>query len=193
MKRKSIKYIFIFIFAIIYIGRVVSLNFDFPISQNKYYKIGESVPIENDFFDMKDEMLNGYSLKVVNTTLMSMDEFFLQYGEFENEYNKDENYVLLLKVIFANSDNNLGTSVGIDLGKYILQENDYINLVEQNFFKYINDFTSIKFALKEYSEKEFIVPFIINSNSVDIERIKNGCPTLVVSLFPNKKIIELSN
>ena len=87
----------------------------------------------------------------------------------------------------------MGNEAGIDLMQYILQESAYTTLVETNYFKYLNDFDALKFALRENSEKEIVVPFRIITQNVDINQIKNGCPTLVVSLYPHKKIIKLND
>ncbi len=193
MNSKKISIMIISILFVVYAIRVVTINKNFSSPKNEYYCIGDNVPIENNFFDTSDEKMNGYSLTVLDTTLMSMDEFNEKYVNIKDVHNKPYNYVYLIRILFKNTSNNMENEAGIDLMQYVLQESAYTNLVETSYFKYLNDFDSLKFALRENSEKEVVVPFRIITQNVDINQIKDGCPTLVVSLYPHKKIIELSN
>ena len=44
----------------------------------------------------------------------------------------------------------MGNEAGIDLMQYILQESAYTTFVETNYFKYLNDFDALKFALRQH-------------------------------------------
>ncbi len=193
MNSKKISALIISILFVVYTIRVITINKNFSSPENEYYYIGDSVPIENNFFDTSDEKMDGYSLTVLDTTLMSMDEFNEKYVNIEDVHNKPCNYVYLVRILFKNTSNDMGNEAGIDLMQYILQESAYTTLVETSYFKYLNDFDALKFALRENSEKEIVVPFRIITQNVDINQIKNGCPTLVVSLYPHKKIIKLND
>ncbi len=57
----------------------------------------------------------------------------------------------------------------------------------------LNQIDSLMFSLRENSEIEFVISFTIDSMYIDIEKLKPKKPTLVVSLYPHKKIIELKN
>ena len=58
--------------------------------------------------------------------------------------------------------------------------------------KKLNETNSIAFSLIPNSDAELIIPFFINPEYVSIQRLKNGNPTLIVSLYPNKKAIYLN-
>ena len=73
MNSKKISALIISILFVVYTIRVVTINKNFPLPKNEYYSIGDNVPIENNFFDTSDEKMNGYSLTVLDTKLMSMD------------------------------------------------------------------------------------------------------------------------
>ena len=192
ISKKSIYFIIISIILILlYTLRIITININFPKSKNVYYSIGETVPIENNFFDSNNEKMNGYSLNVIDTSLLSMNEFNDIY-KIKN-INNTKNYVYLIKIEFENTNNNNGTNSGIDLNQYILQETSYITYVSPDYFKYINNFNSLRFALKENSKKEFIIPFEIITQNVDIKQIINGSPNLIISLYPEKKIINVKN
>ncbi len=177
--------------VIVYISRVIYVNSNTIAPEIVKYKIGDEVPIEDDFFDQSSEKMNGYSIKVTDTDILTIDEFESKYGEYENEFHAE--YIYIVTAIFKNSNNSLGESAGIDLGQYILQQNSYINFIDREAYELINEFDSIKFALRENSEMEFVIPFDINSMYIDIEELKSGDPTLVVSLYPHKKVIKLND
>lgn len=156
------------------------------------YELLEEVYIENDFFNTSEEQMNGYSITVLNSELITKEEFCKRF-DYTNE--KAQNlleYMLVLKVRFKNISNNSGENAGIDLYQYILQETTYINFIDEDAFKIINKFESLLFALRCDSEREFYIPFNINTDMVDIKQLEEGNPSLIISLYPNKKIINLS-
>ena len=79
MNSKKISALIISILFVVYTIRIITINKNFSSPENEYYYIGDSVPIENNFFDTSDEKMDGYSLTVLDTTLMSMDEFNEKY------------------------------------------------------------------------------------------------------------------
>lgn len=186
MKNKLIAIILLLVIIIIYIVRVVYINTHNLAPKNVSYKIGDVVDLNNDYFDNSLEKMDGYSISVLNTDIISINDFMQKYNGYNNEMNAD--YMYLLNVEFRNIDNDYGTNAGIDLGQYILQESSYINFIDREAFSLINGFDNIKFALRRNSKKELIIPF-----HIDIKKLKNGNPKLVVSLYPNKKTIELKD
>lgn len=191
MKNKIFVISILLFLAIFYILRVISVNSNTLGSEEMKYRIGDEVLIENDFFDSSSEKMNGYSVTVTDINILSIDEFKSEYGEFENEMHAE--YIYLVKTTFKNENNKLGEKAGIDLGQYILQENSYINFINREAYKLTNEIDSLTFSLRENSEMEFVIPFTIDSMYINIEKLKSGDPTLIVSLYPHKKIIELIN
>ncbi len=171
--------------------RVIYVNNNTIAPEKLKYKIGDEVAIEDDFFDQSSEKMNGYSIKVTDTDILTIDEFESKYGEYKNEFNSE--YIYLITAVFKNNNNSLGESAGINLGQYILQQNSYINYIDREAYQLTNENDSIKFSLRENSEMEFVIPFDINSMYIDIEELKSCKPTLVVSLYPHKKVIELND
>ncbi len=191
MKNKLIAIILLLVIIIIYIVRVVYINTHNLAPKNVSYKIGDVVDLNNDYFDNSLEKMDGYSISVLNTDIISINDFMQKYNGYNNEMNAD--YMYLLNVEFRNIDNDYGTNAGIDLGQYILQESSYINFIDREAFSLINGFDNIKFALRRNSKKELIIPFHIDTFYIDIKKLKNGNPKLVISLYPNKKTIELKD
>ena len=76
---------------------------------------------------------------------------------------------------------------------------EYIYLVKARFrnmdkqaYKLINGFNSIKFSLRYNSEIDIIIPFHVDAEYINVEKLCVGKPMLIVSLYPHKKIIELN-
>lgn len=188
--KKKISFIIIFVILIIvYTIRLLYINNNTLAPELITYNIGEEVSIENDFFDNSSEKMNGYSLVVKDTNVVSIDDFKSEYSTFKNEMHAD--YIYLVKVVFKNNDNEFGESAGINLGQYILQKKSYINFPDKEAFQLINSIDSLMFSLRVNSEKELIIPFDIDTNYIDVKKLKSGVPSLVVSLYPHKKIIKL--
>ena len=188
MKIKIFVTIISIILVISYITRLIYINNKTFAPKIITYSIGEEVPIEDDFFDSSFEKMNGYSLTVTDTKIVSIDEFKSEYSEFKNQMNAE--YICLVKVTFRNNDNAFGEGAGINLEQYMIQEKSYINLPDKEAFRLINGFDSLMFSLRLNSEKELIIPFDINTDYIDIKKIKSGNTSLVVSLYPHKKVIS---
>lgn len=193
MKRKRVAAVLTLIIILAYTVRVYYVNSTAVAPIIQRYPMGADVAIEDDFFESSDEKMNGYTVTVLNTTLLTIDEFQEQYGKVD-EYTYDIlDYMLLVCVKFRNESNTLGESAGINLAQYILQEGAYITYLERDVYSYVNDFDSLAFALRFDTEKEFIIPFGINTEYINIDRIENGTPELVISLYPHKKSIKLNS
>lgn len=190
MKSKTIS-IFLILVIIMYTARVIYINKHCIEPELIKYKIGDEAAIENDYFDNSSEKMNGYTVTVLGTEIIPMDEFKNRYNNYANETNSEHMY--LVNVRFKNINNQYGNNTGIDLGQYILQESSYINFIDREAYSLINDFDSIQFSLRMNSEMEFILPFHIDSFYIDKNRLKKGNPQLVISLYPHKKVIELND
>lgn len=188
MKSKTIG-IFLILIIIMYTVRVIYVNKHCIEPELIKYRIGEEVSIEDDYFDNSSEKMNGYTVTVLGTEVIPMDEFKKKYNNYVNETFSE--YMYLVNVRFKNINNQYGNNAGIDLGQYILQETSYINYIDQEAYELINDFDSIQFSLRMNSEMEFILPFQIDSFFIDKNQLKKGNPQLVISLYPHKKVVEL--
>ena len=115
-----------------------------------------------------------------------MDEFQAEHKDFASDLFAEN--VLLVKVLVRNVDN---TNGGINFGYYLIQEGSYISFLNRDAYPFVNKHDTLMFSIKPNTEMEFVLPFNIDSNYIDIEKLKSGTPTLVVSLYPHKKVIEL--
>ncbi len=187
-KSKVILFTILIISMSAYIVRVafVNINFNTLSSEEITYKLDDEVPIENNYFNSSVENADGYTIKVLSTEFVSMDEFQAEHKDFVSDLFAEN--VLLVKVLVRNVDN---TNGGINFGYYLIQEGSYISFLNRDAYPFVNKHDTLMFSIKPNTEMEFVLPFNIDSNYIDIEKLKSGTPTLVVSLYPHKKVIEL--
>ncbi len=191
MKRRMIKISILSLLVMIFGIRVYFVNSKIRYPINKYYKKGDEVAIENDFFDNDTENMEGYSINVKDTELLSMENFYNKYNIKNKEKFINSDYIFLVKVNFKNTNNKLGVNAGINLGQYMITNGAYLNYCDRDAYTYVNDFKSLTFSLREGTNKDFVIPFTINKMHISEEKFKKGSPQLIVSLYPTRKSILL--
>lgn len=87
MKHKRMIIALSIITLLSYVTRVIYINNNSFAPEIKTYKIGDEVLIENDFFDRSTEKMDGYSVTVLGTEMISVDKFQLKYSDYENGLN----------------------------------------------------------------------------------------------------------
>ena len=189
MKIKILAFVLIVTLLSISITKISVVNSKNYKPKTLFYTLCDEVQIEGDFFESSSEKMDGYSITVLNTEIISTKDFIDQNNSYSNKMNGE--YLYLVKVKFRNNNNKYGNSAGIDIGQYILQHNSYINFVEREAFQLINNIETQKIALRENTEMEFTLPFHIVSDYIDVNKLNNKDTQLVVSLYPQKKVIQL--
>ncbi len=191
MKNRIIKVTVLSLLVMIFGIRVYSVNSKTRYPINKYYENHEEVDIGNDFFDNNAENMEGYSINVKETELITIEEFYNRYDVENKEKFINSDYVFLVKVNFKNKDNKYGENAGIDLGQYMITNGAYMNYCDRNAYTYVNEFKSLTFSLKEGTDKDFVIPFTINKTHMPEEKFAKGEPQLIISLYPTRKAISL--
>lgn len=160
-------------------------------SAEKFYNIGDEVPLEKDFFFNIGESAEGYSITVLDTYYLSVDEFKKQYNITDNSFLEFSEYVYMIKANFKNNNSTTSENTGISINRLVLQESSFISYPDTKAFMLINEFDYAGFSLSPTQEREFIIPFGINEDYININRLNTNETRLVVSLYPNKKMINL--
>jgi hypothetical protein len=181
MKRRVIIISMTIIVITVYIFRVRYVYNNSIKSKDMIFSIGDEVQIEDDYFDSSAEKMMGYSVQVLDYDIIPINEFKVQYPDYNNDLRAD--YILLIKAKFKNFDNAYGNSAGIDLGQYILQNRSFVNYIDRNACSILNGFDTLKFSLRVDSEKELTIPFRIDSFYINADDLNNGYSQLVVSLY----------
>ena len=193
MKNKRIiLFLVIIIMISLYCLRVNQLCKKEYIYHIQYYNHGEEVSLDNDFFDIKQDAPNGYSIKVLKTELISREDFMYKYNISEEAIPRFYENVYLVTAKFHNYNEILNENTGVNLTYYVLQDDEYMTYAYREVIPAINNINTFAFSLIPNSDAELIIPFFINPEYVSIQRLKNGNPTLIASLYPNKKAIYLN-
>ncbi len=175
----------------IYGIRLYSVNSkkDYPITLS--FDRDEEVYIENDFFNSCSEDMDGYSVKIKDTELFTVDEFKDKYGVTDEELFSLYDHIFIVKATFGNHGNKSGEQGGIDLGEYIIQNSSFMNIVERDAYSILNGGNPLRFSLKNNSYYDIMIPFGINERFIDIDSLCKGKTKLIISLYPHKKEITL--
>lgn len=96
-------------------ARVYSINADLDLPQKIVYPLGEIVPIENDYFDYEFEDMDGYSVQVLRSELVSAKEFLDRYnaGDRLSELGPYSDYVYAIEITVTNTSNPYTNEKGI--------------------------------------------------------------------------------
>lgn len=96
-------------------ARVYSINADLDLPQKIVYPLGEIVPIENDYFDYEFEDMDGYSVQVLRSELVSAKEFLDRYnaGDRLSELGPYSDYVYAIEITVTNTNNPYTNEKGI--------------------------------------------------------------------------------
>lgn len=187
-----------FFISFILIALILGTIRIYILNSKEYYPIileynkNQEVKLEKDFFDSANENMNGYSISVINSDIITLNDFISKYNIQDEESLKPFNYVCLVKVNVKNNNNTAGEEAGINFQNFIIQSGAYITHPNPKAFSYVNDIDYMKFSLRYDSDKDFILPFLIYNRHVNINTFKKMSPQLVVSLFPHKKVIKIT-
>ncbi len=175
--------------------RVYHVNRNLKKSVVKVYDKGQVVPIGKDFFDKSTEDMDGYTVKVLDSELVSSKDFLTRYKERSGLLGKDVDYLYVIKIAVKNEYNMRGEETGIDLFQYMLQGTDYVLRINDIAYKLTmpNMDGNLAFSLRRGKEPmEFILPFEVMTRSyTTVDHLKADTPKLVVSQYPNKKMLKI--
>lgn len=193
MKAKIIVLMIFIILTSLYIYRVKTISdIDFYPKVIHYY-LNEEVIFENDFYDSIQSNMEGYSVTFLDYELFAKEDFLIRYHLQDNAVFPNTSYVLVVKANFKNKTDNYSNDHGINAAQFILQDNAYMTFASRDLISEINEGTNYAFSLMPNSEKDVLIPFCIDLDYISIKRIKNGEGNIVVTLYPNKKVISLTD
>lgn len=189
MKKKFLSTFLFLLVITCYSIRVYDLNANAIKVETLDFEMKENVKIENDFFYNSNEDMNGYLVCVNETELVDADELMRRYKINENDIYSSQ--YILVNMSFKNEFNN-NKSSGINLNEYLFQQSSFVRCADRELFYQMNDFNSMLFKLPEKSNVDFVLPFGLDSEYIDINKIKKSDSYIVISLFPHKKEIKLN-
>ena len=194
--------------------RIWYINKDVSVPEVVTYQMNEEVEIGDDFVIKKSDVdMSGYSVTVDGAEILSYKEFLEKY-EYDEErdgqlYDKSDELfpemIYNLHIVVKNTNdeeemfNPSGVVKGLNFAYFRLCGNDFTLESSDILYKVANkdiENATRDFRLKANSEKEFYVPFYFQPSDkiygISENTIKNSNVYLVVSLYPQKKQILLS-
>jgi len=171
----------------------VNQNVKLPIEEN--FSKGEVVPFGDDFNTNADEIASGYTLQVLDSEILPVDEFLEKYDN-SGEIVADgfTEYYYLVKVSVGNVNNRDGTESGISLDQIPLVGTNYFMLMDYVVFELLNpDMPGSSFSLQLGTKKEILIPYAINPQvHANYRRLQNDTPKLQLTEYPHHKLITLN-
>lgn len=193
--RKIIKFSVIIIISLVLVTRIYYINHTAEKLDIITFEKGQTVQIGNNFFERSEEMMDGYSVKVLDSEIVPADKYLDQFGHtLEEQFYSDLDYYYLVTVLIKNENNKFVGEKGIDFRQWYLQGDDYILRVEEFAYSLANPTVgeSRSISLNEDSEMQFTLPFYVFSNIyTPYEKLIKVPPELVVALYPEKIMIKL--
>lgn len=210
MKKK--KYVFIvfgLLLAAIIAVRIWSVNKDRKKITVETYSIGEEVAIGNNIFYDAVEDMSDYTVTLKEAELMSYGEFLEKYQYEEDPENPlfkegiDDlvfpEMVYDLALIVRNINTEEREEVGMDLIPYMLILDDQILQQNDRLYEVANPTIPDgirQFRLRPGTEMEIHLPCYFQpsgkTSPISVEDVQDGNPRLVVSLYPVRKEIRIT-
>jgi hypothetical protein len=164
------------------------------------YAKGENVEIGENFFDRKsNEIMDGYTVKVLDSRIVDADEYLKSLNiEQERSSFPYVEYFCEVKVAVENISNEFVGEQGINLINWRLQGDDYFYMLSMDDPVYDALNPSMKseksFSLRIGDTKEFTLPFDINMmyhDDITPEKFLENPPKLVICDYPVEKKLEI--
>lgn len=176
-------------------ARVYSVNADLDLPKKMVYPLGDIVPIEHDYFDYESEDMDGYSVQVLRSELVTAEEFLDRYnaGERLSELGPYTDYVYAVEITVTNSSNPYVNEKGIALLLYNLVGKNYILSIDDVCFGMANPhMPGLSFSLQQNASKTILLPFIVMGWQNDYNDLLETPPMLQITQYPHQKMLEIA-
>lgn len=176
-------------------ARVHSVNADLDLPQKTVYPLGDIVPVEHDYFDYESEDMDGYSVQVLRSELVTAEEFLDRYnaGERLSELGPYSDYVYAVEITVTNSSNPYVNEKGIALLLYNLVGKNYILSIDDVCFGMANPhMPGLSFSLQQNASKTILLPFIVMGWQNDYNDLLENPPMLQITQYPHQKMLEIA-
>ena len=194
MKRKKQKKRIILLAVFLLIAaawgmRVYWINQKYPDVERKTYDLQEEVELGKDIIDY--DTMEGYFVTIESADIYEYEDLLSQY-DLEDFTERDApERIYLLKVRLRNKNN---TETGIDLLSWKIQSNSVVQSLDFELYYELNQLDTYSVALRENSEKEFLLPYNLRKDFFypsEWENLEDYEMWLTVTWYPTKKMLLL--
>ncbi|OUP50382.1 DUF5028 domain-containing protein [Lachnoclostridium sp. An181] len=176
----------------IYGARVYAVNEDthLYLPKRQVFEKGEKVAFETDYNVSKSDMAEGYTIQVLDSKLLSAEEFFQEY---DAEDMGMATHYYMVKVCVENVSNEHVGEQGVATGMTMLVGTNYAIIPSPDMFRAVNpDMPAQSFSLQLGTKKEIWLVFsIIPGNTPDYKHIEEDTPMLQITQYPNQKLLQI--
>ena len=169
--------------------RVYWLNQKYPDVERKTYDLQEEVELGKDIIDY--DTMEGYFVTIESADIYEYEDLLSQY-DLEDFMERDApERIYLLKVRLRNTDN---TETGIDVLSWKIQSNSVSQSLDFELYYELNQLDTYSVALREDSEKEFLLPYNLRKDFFypsEWENLEDYEMWLTVTWYPTKKMLLL--
>lgn len=194
MKRKKQKKRIILLAVFLLIAaawgmRVYWINQKYPDVERKTYDLQEEVELGKDIIDY--DTMEGYFVTIESADIYEYEDLLSQY-DLEDFTERDApERIYLLEVRLRNTNN---TETGIDLLSWKIQSNSVVQSLDFELYYELNQLDTYSVALRENSEKEFLLPYNLREDFFypsEWENLEDYEMWLTVTWYPTKKMLLL--
>lgn len=194
MKRKKQKKRIILLAVFLLIAaawgmRVYWINQKYPDVERKTYDLQEEVELGKDIIDY--DTMEGYFVTIESADIYEYEDLLSQY-DLEDFTERDApERIYLLEVRLRNTNN---TETGIDLLSWKIQSNSVSQSLDFELYYELNQLDTYSVALREDSEKEFLLPYNLRKDFFypsEWENLEDYEMWLTVTWYPTKKMLLL--
>lgn len=194
MKRKKQKKRIILLAVFLLIAaawgmRVYWINQKYPDVERKTYDLQEEVELGKDIIDY--DTMEGYFVTIESADIYEYEDLLSQY-DLEDFTERDApERIYLLEVRLRNTNN---TETGIDLLSWKIQSNSVVQSLDFELYYELNQLDTYSVALREDSEKEFLLPYNLRKDFFypsEWENLEDYEMWLTVTWYPTKKMLLL--
>jgi hypothetical protein len=176
--------------------RVYYINANAEKPQVEVYKKGTVVDIGENYIENDSELVNGYTVQVLDSEIVNADEYLEEIGMNKDKISFVDDtlgfYIVKLKI--ENVNNDFVNEGGINFIFWDLQGDRYLLTLDIEMFKVLNPTTneSTGFSLSKGKSMEFTVPYdILKSHKISFSELRKSPPKLLISSYPIRKKLEI--
>ncbi len=198
MKKRRIIFLLIGVCLIcLFAIRVYFVNRDVPSQVVKEYAKGETVPFGNDYTTSSEQIIDGYTIKILDSEILSVSNFRKKYHLTEEDLNGQYAFTeayYVVKTQFANVDNQAGEKMGISLLNLMLVGKNYMVMFSAPPYQKLNPNMPIGggFSLRPGTDMTVYITYpIISGNTPDISELRKHPPKLQITAYPTRKLLDI--
>lgn len=173
----------------LYGARVYAVNSETDLSVRQTFPKGEIVPYEKDYNLTASDNSEGYTVQVLDSTIMPAVDFCKKYDVTDMGM---ATYYYMVKVSVENVSNEHIGEQGVPLGLAMLVGTNYAIVPSPDMFQAVNpQMPSQSFSLQLGTKKEVWLVFqVIPGNTPEYKHLEQDPPMLQITQYPHQKLLQ---